>query len=237
MSQFRCGGQCDAVQRCLAGTVGQVPNRGVGGERDDASTGVLALGVPRESADEQPGCSRVDREVTIEALDGGVNDPAGDRFAVTHHERLDTTKGLHGKVEYLVRSPRIVRSASIATAFAPAACSSSTIASVTPGSPPHGMRLRMWRETEESKFVPADPQAAVTHSSQDTLPEGWQLNLKPPLEQFTFEDSRCSFYDYIEGNDAIAVKILQWGVARLPRDQNEAVDRYVFDLRSAFIVD
>jgi hypothetical protein len=72
---------------------------------------------------------------------------------------------------------------------------------------------------------------------RDTRREWWQLYLEPPWEQFTFGESRFSFDNYIEGDDAIEAMMLHWGVAWLPRDEDEAVERDVFDMRSTFIVD
>lgn len=60
-----------------------------------------------ELANEQPGGARIDSEVPVETLDGGVKQPGVDRLAVTHHQRGDASHALFDPVEDVCRGIRV----------------------------------------------------------------------------------------------------------------------------------
>jgi hypothetical protein len=58
----------------------------VTGKGDDPSGAAPAAEAAAVFTDQQPGCPGIDGEVTVETLNGGVEDSGTDRFAVAHHQ-------------------------------------------------------------------------------------------------------------------------------------------------------
>jgi hypothetical protein len=65
---------------------------------------------------------------------------------------------------------------------------------------------------------------------RDTTPGWWILCLEPPWDRFSWGESRFSFDNYIDDDAAIEAMLLEWGVVWTPRDQDDAVEREVFDM-------
>jgi len=106
VGQLMGGGQRDAVQCALAGTVGQVADGVVAGQADDPSGTGATAEAPGVLADQQPAGARVDGEVPVEALDRGVKQGGVDRLAMAHHQGGNVAQPLFGPVEDLRRSVR-----------------------------------------------------------------------------------------------------------------------------------
>lgn len=72
---------------------------------------------------------------------------------------------------------------------------------------------------------------------RDTAPGSWILFLEPPLSRFSWGRTRFSFDNYVDDDEAVESMLREWGVEWVPRDEDETVEREVFDVRRTFVVE